>query len=137
MNRFLRGHQVLRVHREFLPGGSSSACWCFCVEYEETANVGGGRFLADRKRVDYKEVLKEAAFAVFSRLRAARKQIAEEEGIPAYAVFTDEQLAGMTELGELNPASLQQVKAIGTGKVEKYAVRLLELAATTEKKEPV
>jgi len=100
MNRFLRGHQVLRVHREFLPGGNSSACWCFCVEYEEAAGAGGGgRFLADRKRVDYKEVLTEEAFSVFARLRAARKQIAEAEDIPAYAVFTDEQLAGYKGTG--------------------------------------
>jgi hypothetical protein len=45
--------------------------------------------------VDYKEVLNEADFAVFSRLRDLRKVIAEKEAVPAYAIFTNEQLAAM------------------------------------------
>jgi hypothetical protein len=45
--------------------------------------------------VDYKEVMNEADFAVFSRLRDLRKVIAEKEAVPAYAIFTNEQLAAM------------------------------------------
>ena len=52
---------------------------------------GSGR--GEDKKIDYKAVLSEGAFAVFSLLRDLRKTLAEAEGVPIYAVFTNEQLA--------------------------------------------
>lgn len=121
LNRFMRGHQVLQVHREFVGGGTSSASWCFCVEYEEVFQGSGRSSRVPRRKVDYKEVLSEEAFAVFSRLRSARKKMAEKDDVPAYVIFTDEQLAGMTELDELSPQAMKKVKGVGAGKVENFA----------------
>ena len=69
MNRFLRGHRVLAVEKRFCEGEAGG--WAFCVEYE----VASGRGTEGRPgpKVDYKEVLNEAQFALFSRLRALRK----------------------------------------------------------------
>ena len=57
-----------------------------------TANVSQ---TASKEKVDYKLVLSEADFSLFSRLREIRKQIAIADAVPAYAVFTDEELAGI------------------------------------------
>lgn len=122
LNRFLRSKRVLEVHREFVQHGSGS-CWCFCVHYLEGAGPSGPA--RPRRRIDYREVLDEPTFARFAALRARRKQIAEAEGIPAYAVFTDEQLADIARLDQLTPATMKQVKGVGEGKVERYAARLL------------
>ena len=46
-------------------------------------------------KIDYKEVLNEVDFAVFARLRDLRKVISDKEAIPAYSIFTNEQLAAM------------------------------------------
>ena len=135
MNRFLRGHQVLQVHREFVDGGTSSACWCFCVEFEE-ASARSGSPRTPRKKVDYKEVLSEETFALFARLRAARKKMAEEEDVPAYVIFTDEQLAGMAELDGLSPQTMKNVKGVGSGKIEKYAERLLAALSAEDSENP-
>ena len=90
LNRFLHSHRVLEVEREFVQAGGAS-CWCFCVRcLDGNPAFKGG---AERKRVDYKEILDAPTFAKFAALRARRKQIAADEGIPAFAVFTDEQLA--------------------------------------------
>lgn len=122
LNRFLRSHRVLEVDDEFVQDGSRS-CWCFCVRYLDGSigSAGAGK----GPRIDYKEVLDESTFAKFAALRAKRKQIAEVEGIPAYAVFTDEQLAEMAKLEKLTPATMAKVKGVGAGKVERYAVRML------------
>ena len=55
------------------------------------------------KRIDYRDVLSEADFAVFKRLREWRKQVAAAEGVPVYTVFTNEQLATIVTT---RPASL-------------------------------
>ena len=84
----------------------------------------GGR--ADGKpKVDYKEVLSEADFAVFSRLRVLRKEVAEREGLPVYAVFTNEQMAAMVTGRADSLAALGKIDGIGAARVEKYGAAFL------------
>ena len=52
-------------------------------------------------RIDYKEVLDEKTFALFSKLREKRKVLAEKDAVPVYSVFTNEQLAQMAQRGKL------------------------------------
>jgi ATP-dependent DNA helicase RecQ len=58
----------------------------------------------------------EKTFAVFSHLREIRKKIAEEDGLPVYAVFTDEEPADIAGLKEITTDNLKKVKDIGEGK---------------------
>lgn len=125
LNRFLRSRMVLDVDREFVQAGGSS-CWCFCVRYLEHGSVTKGT--AKRKRIDYKEVLDDATFAKFAVLRTRRKQISEAEGIPAFAIFLDEQLADMAKLEVLTVETMRQVKGVGEGKIQRYGERLLALS---------
>ena len=47
--------------------------------------------------------------------------------MPAYAVFTDEELAGIARLPVLEVSKLISIKGIGDKKVEKYGNQLIEL----------
>jgi len=124
VNRFLRSHRVLSVERQFIADGSNSA-WCFCVEYLASGQGSAPPQARKAQRVDYKAVLSPAHFAIFARLRSARKELAQQEGIPAFAVCTDEQLAAMAQLDELTAASLQTVPGIGEAKVRKFGEGLI------------
>jgi superfamily II DNA helicase RecQ len=123
LNRFLRGHRILSVERE-LARLDGAVFWCFCIEYLEGA---GG---VDRKgrsaRVDYKEVLSEEDFAVFARLREARKRLAEAEAVPVYAVCTNEQLAEMARRRVSTVEDVRKVDGIGEAKATKYGQALVE-----------
>jgi hypothetical protein len=46
-----------------------------------------------RAKVDYRELLSAGDFVLFAKLRILRKGMAEREAVPAYALFTNEQLA--------------------------------------------
>ena len=110
------------------------AYWCFCVRYIDGPSPGpaaGTRNLQYREKIDYRNVLDEATFRVFARLREIRKQIAADEVVPAFAVFTDEELSELAKLPELTPKTMQTVKGIGEKKVEKYAARFIELLTTS------
>lgn len=137
MNRFIAGHQVLNTHREFVQNGSSSF-WTFCVEYLDSPGKNGREAGKNRRRdrVDYKEVLSPADFAVFSRLREARKQMARAEAVPAYAVCTDEQLANMARVKELTAAELKKVDGFGDAKFAKYGQGLIAAHVGQMVKEP-
>lgn len=127
LNRFLAANRILSVERHFLADGEKSA-WALCVTFAEgngaaTPHLGGGR----RSRVDYKDTLTPPEFAVFARLRALRKDRANAEGVPAYALFTDEQLAAMVQRRVTSPASLREIAGIGEARVEKYGPAFLEV----------
>jgi len=129
MNRFLMGHKVLEVEQRFFQN-EKGGCWSFCVRYLPAVN---GFQTASKEKVDYKLVLSEAEFAVFSRLREIRKQIAINDAVPAYAVFTDEELAGIAKLPikdvetEHVLSLLMTVKGIGEKKVEKYGKQMMDM----------
>ena len=82
-NRFLRGHRVLTLDRHCFDG-----VWSFCVVYQPP--VGSEPSVVAVGKIDYKEVLDEKTFALFSRLRDLRKGLAEQDSLPHYAVFTNE-----------------------------------------------
>ena len=131
MNAFLRRHRVLAVKKEFVPDGENSF-WTFCVEYLDGA--GAGALLpGGRPKVDYKEVLKPEEFEVFSRLRDWRKSVAEKEGVPVYAVLTNEQLAQMVQKQVKSKAGLKEIEGVGDARVEKYGEALVQLLAAPAK----
>ena len=65
-------------------------------------------------------MLSDADFAVFAKLREARKTLAEAEGVPAYAVFTNEQLAAMVQQGARSTGGLRAIDGIGEARATKY-----------------
>jgi len=125
LNRFLRGHQVLEVRQELVADGSSSS-WCIAVRYAEAGEITGSR-TGKRTKIDYKDVLEPEEFARFAELRKRRKAIAGEDALPPFAVFTDEELAGIARFSEPSLADLRTVKGIGEKKAERFGERILRL----------
>lgn len=126
MNAFLRSQKVLTLDRQQVTVGEQ-AFWTFCVTYMPQggySNSGGQQ--AKGGKVDYKNVLDQETFAVFSRLRSIRKQLAEQDAIPAYAVFTDSELAEIAQLEHIDPLSIQTIQGIGQKKADKYGAVLCE-----------
>jgi superfamily II DNA helicase RecQ len=125
LNAFLAAHRVVHVERHFVAEGANSV-WSICVSYTE----GESRPAADRrqqKKVDYRDTLSEPQFAVFAKLRTLRKTLADQEGVPAYALFTNEQLADMVRRPVLSLESLAGLDGVGQARVEKYGGAFLRL----------
>jgi len=130
LNVFLRSHRVLSVHREFV-GQGENAFWALAVEYLVGPLLSGGGAAAcgGKERVDYKEVLAPADFALFAKLRDWRKSVAEKEGVPVYAVLTNGQLAAVAAKRPAAAAALREVEGIGEAKAGKYGGDVLGLVA--------
>lgn len=126
MNRFLRGHRVMTLDKAFHEGA-----WSVLVTYQP------GQVESERSRrapkIDYREVLDEVTFARFSRLRDVRKDAAQSEKLPAYAVFTNEQLAAMAKARCATRADLAKIDGVGESRIEKYGTAVLEALKGDEK----
>jgi superfamily II DNA helicase RecQ len=125
MNRFLSASKVLEIEQRFYQN-EKGVGWSFCVRFL-ISNTSSFQQQSTKQKVDYKELLNENEFAIFSKLRECRKIIAANDAVPAYAVFTDEELAGIARLPVLEVSKLISVKGIGDKKVEKYGNQLIEL----------
>ena len=117
MNAFLSRHRVLEVRSEFVDAGANSFWTCLVTYIEGDRKTSGSR---KPRRVDYKEVLSPDTFAVFAKLRDWRREVSKTEGIPAYAVFTDEELAGIARLPEITVQAVQNVPGVGEKKAARY-----------------
>lgn len=122
LNHFLRSNKIVDIKKD-LAMVDGNSFWTFCITYmlsshnnSDSTSSSGNR----HSKVDYKEVLDEAAFARFAKMRKLRKQIAESEAVPAYAVFTDAELAEMAKLEVLDASNMLKIQGIGKKKVEKY-----------------
>lgn len=62
---------------------------------------------------------------LFEALKARRRELAEEGGVPAYIVFPDSVLRDMTALRPASRAALSQITGIGARKMEAYGEAFL------------
>jgi superfamily II DNA helicase RecQ len=134
MNRFLRGNKILEVQNQLMTN-ERGACWCFCVRFIEKSFTLSTN--ENSKKIDYKNVLDETTFKKFSKLREIRKKVASEEGIPAYVVFTDEELSGLAKLNAISPKTMMTVKGIGDKKIERFAKYFMDSSGEDEKRRMV
>ena len=123
LNRFLAGHKIEAIEKTFIANGNESA-WNFCISYEQS---GENSALPKRGKVDYREVLSDPEFQVYAKLRALRKTLATQEGVPPYALFNNQQLASMVQNRVDNLTGMREIDGIGESKIEKYGQAFLQL----------
>ncbi len=117
LKRFFAAHRIYKVDRHFVQDGEGSS-WCLCVQYQE--KTSGQAAPEKRERVDYKELLSEEDFALYSGLRELRKHFAGQEGVPVYAVFNNAQLAAMVQQRVQSLTQLQEIDGLGEARAAKY-----------------
>ena len=115
LNVFLRSKKVLETESQLVQNGNNTF-WCFCIKYLE----GPFSSTSKRQKVDYREVLNDLSYQKFLKFKDIRKRIAKEEDIPAYAIFTDEELSEIAKIENRTLAQINKIKGIGKKKIEKY-----------------
>ncbi|MCM1170445.1 MAG: HRDC domain-containing protein [Bacteroides sp.] len=121
VNKFLRSVKVLDIDRQFYFSSDKVGHWSLMVTYlPQQGTLPSSGLFEKREKVDYKSVLSEADFEKFSKLRAIRKQLAEADAVPAYAVFTDAELAQIARLPNIDAPSVLKISGIGEKRIEKY-----------------
>ena len=70
---------------------------------------------------------------LFEKLRLLRLQIAKEEAVPPYIVFTDKTLVDMCDKLPKTEAEMLDVSGVGQNKLKKYGKRFLEEIASFQK----
>lgn len=144
----LRG-KILRYFGETGEAGDKG-CGACSVCVGEAALVGGDPLRAERAERAARRERQRAAFAgasagaagsfgarrvnrdgaddeeLFQRLRALRKRIADEHGVPPYVVFSDATLRAMVRLRPKDEQELLSVSGVGEVKLRRYGAAFLK-----------
>lgn len=109
------------------------------AEWAEEARVAAGPFRRSAGGSKGPKVPSKTAFeantldaddrALFDALRARRRELADEAGVPAYIVFGDRVLLEMVERKPTTRSQLLQVPGVGQAKLEHYGDDFLEVIA--------
>jgi superfamily II DNA helicase RecQ len=126
LNAFLAAQRIAVVRHKIV-NTAGGALLVFVVEITASSGPAKSASTSTGPKIDYREVLNDEQFAVFSRLRTVRKEIADGEGIPVYAIFSNAQLAEMVQRRLTTVEELAGMAGIGKARVEKYAPRFTPL----------
>ena len=91
------------------------------VAAASTVRVAGG----GGTKIGAAAPLSAADAAIFERLRALRRSLADAEGVPAYIVFSDAVLTRMAATRPTDDAGLLAVPGIGPAKLARYGAAFL------------
>ena len=80
-----------------------------------------------KKKAKGTESLTSAGFQLFDKLRALRLEIAREEKMPPYIVFSDKTLIDMAAKMPVNKEEMMNVSGVGENKFAKYGERFLSV----------
>ncbi|MCH4164529.1 MAG: DNA helicase RecQ [Lentilactobacillus diolivorans] len=64
---------------------------------------------------------------LFEQLRQLRRQLAEDQGVPPFVIFSDKTLHEMSALMPTNDSEMLAVKGVGESKLAKYGDQFLEI----------
>jgi len=124
LNEFLRSHRIVNVEKRLIDGERGTG-WVFLIEYGNDGNKNSSG--NSSQRIDYREVLNPVEYALFDKLRSLRKEIAEKSGIPVYAIFTNDQLAGMVKNHPKSTKDLFSISGVGEARVKQYGEAFINL----------
>jgi superfamily II DNA helicase RecQ len=130
LNAFLNAHRIVNVEKRLIDGERGTG-WVFLIEFGADSRNQASN--TQTQRIDYREVLNEADYALFDKLRNIRKELAEKLGIPVYAVFSNEQLAGMVKKQPKTAKELQSIAGIGEARVKQHGEAFVQFFLARER----
>lgn len=86
-----------------------------------------GKAQVFRKQTKVKQLVVDDA--LFDQLRALRLNLAQEQNLPPYVVFSDQTLRQLAEVQPKSPIEFLQIKGVGQNKLDKYGDAFLALLA--------
>jgi superfamily II DNA helicase RecQ len=124
LNKFLNFNKIVEVEKHCYQT-NNGILWTFCIQYINSTNLPQKTTIKPEK-IDYKNVLNEDQFKTFIQLRIIRKTLADQDAVPAYAIFTDAELAEISKLDEINEQKMKSINGIGEKKILKYGQNFCE-----------
>lgn len=127
LNRFLRGHRVLKVEHYFM---ESESLWAFLVSYldGEQKDSAPPAQRSNSERLDPSKELTQEQMARYNKYVEIRLQLARRDAVKAFVVFTNRELAEIAKVDKLNMDVLKNLSGVGEARIAQYGEDFLSMA---------
>ena len=122
-------YMLLKVNKsaeEILDDRCNVVLKCAKEEPEAEKAIATSGRAASARKVPLSEILTTKGLELFDALRGVRTEIAREEAVPPYIVFSDKTLVDMCVKVPFTKEEMLNVQGVGENKFEKYGLRFLE-----------
>ena len=92
---------------------------------EQSITLRLDTFNSAKRNHTIKALVSDDDAPVLSALKAKRRALAENAGVPAYIIFTDKTLVEMAQRRPVNLDEMSQINGVGTKKLEKFGTIFL------------
>lgn len=134
LNKFLRSHRILQLERHYV--SEQGGYWAMLVEYADGDPVAEAPPQGRRDRKDPTDGMTEEEKMRFNVYRDVRKVLAQQRAIPPYLVFTNDELAILSRLPELNAETVKGLKGIAPQRMKDYIANFYNLTNDAETSGP-
>lgn len=90
------------------------------LKKQRTVEIAAPIKLVQTRQASNTPSLEPAEEELFQRLRALRKQLADEQGVPPYVVFPDTSLRAMAQQRPQSRSHFEQIPGVGSSKLAAY-----------------
>ena len=124
---FQAEHDVIDVQSQFFHH-DGYPIWTVLVRYR-----GDSATAERREKRDWRATLDDAGKQVYDRLRTWRADRAKEDGLSAFVVLTNRQMAAVASTLPKTIAALRQIDGIGEKTADRYGTEVLALLRAPKK----
>ncbi len=117
LNKFLRSHRVLNVDRHFQ---ADKDYWAVAVEYVDQPPTAEAPPQHRKEKTDVTIGMNDEEKARYEHFTEIRRQLSKANNIPAYLVFTNEELAKLAKVSELDASTVRTVKGIAPSRLKDF-----------------
>ena len=123
--RQMMGHDLIRPDVERYGGLRMTEKALPILRGEQSITLRADTIKSAKRNYSVKTLISDDDAPVLSALKAKRRALAENAGVPAYIIFTDKTLVDMSQRRPLNLDEMSQINGVGTKKLEKFGTIFL------------
>ncbi len=134
LNRFLRGHRVVKVEQHFL---SDETGWAFLVSYldGEQRESAPPAQRGSTERFDPTKELNAEEQQRYQRYADIRLRLARRDNVKAFLVFTNRELGELAKTEPLTEKALRALNGYGEQRMAQYGTDFLRMAEEEQQNE--
>ena len=134
LNRFLRGHRVVKVEQHFL---ADETGWAFLVSYldGEQRESAPPAQRGSTERFDPAKELNTEEQQRYQRYAGIRLRLARRDNVKAFLVFTNRELGELAKAEQLTEQVLRALSGFGEQRMAQYGTEFLRMAEEEQQHE--
>lgn len=115
LNKFLRSHRVLETEQQFV---SEKGYWAISVMYADQDPFAEAPPGHRKEKTDFTVSMSEEEKGRYEMFKAIRRRLATERRVPAYLIFTNEELAILSRIPKLDDHTAKNIKGIAPSRLK-------------------